>query len=114
MMGLRRGELLGLRWQDIDWKAGVLHIRQTLVRVKNHETGRPELVLQEPKTEYSRCTILLPEGCLAALRHHRAQQAEEKLLLGPAYEDHGLVFCGTAGRPVDPHTLNRYFSRVLK
>src|SRR5438552_726776 len=41
MMGLRRGELLGLRWQDIDWKVGVLHVRQTLVRVRNHEIDRP-------------------------------------------------------------------------
>src|SRR5712691_10092345 len=113
MMGLRRGELLGLRWQDIDWKVGVLHIRQTLVRVKNHETGHTQLVFQEPKTEHSRRTIPIPEVCLVALRHHRAQQAEEKLALGQAYQDHGLVFCQADGEPMDPHTINFYFSQAL-
>lgn len=114
MMGLRRGELLGLRWRDIDWKASVLHIRQTLTRVKNHDTGRTQLVFQEPKTARSQRTIPLPEGCLTALRQHRAHQAEEKLSLGQAYEDHGLVFCGTNGKPLDPRTLSRYFSQALE
>lgn len=113
MMGLRRGEVLGLRWQDIDWKAEVLHIRQTLVRVRNHEARRTQLLFQEPKTAHSRRAIPLPEGCLTALRQHRAHQAEEKLMLGQAYADHGLVFCQADGKPIDPRTLNRYFSQAL-
>jgi integrase len=113
MMGLRRGELLGLRWQDVDWKAEVLHIRQTLARVKNHEAGHTQLIFQEPKTAHSRRTIPLPEGCLTALRQHWAHQAEEKLLLGQAYNDHGLVFCRADGRPIDPRALNRSFTQVL-
>lgn len=113
LMGLRRGELVALRWQDIDWQAGVLGIQQALVRVKNHETGRTQLVFQEPKTEHSRRTIPLPEICLVALRHHRAQQAEEKLRLGPGYTDHGLVFCQADGGPIDPRSFNRYFRQVL-
>ncbi len=114
MMGLRRGELLGIRWQDIDWKGEFMHIRQTLVRVKNHAIGRTHLIFQEPKTAYSRRTIPLPGACLAALRHHRAQQAEEKLALGPAYQDHGLVFCLAHGGPIDPRNLSLYFSQVLE
>jgi integrase len=107
------GKLLGLRWQDMDWKAEILHIRQTVARVKNHETGHTHLVFQEPKTEHSWRTIPLPEACLTALRQHRAHQAEEKLSLGPAYKDHGLVFCQADGSPIDPRTLNRYFSQAL-
>jgi integrase len=114
MMGLRRGELLGLRWQDIDWQAEVLHIRQTLGRVKNYETGRTHLVFQEPKTELSRRTLPLPEACVIALRQHRARQAEEKLALGQAYKDHTLVFCQADGRPTDPRALNLYFSQTLE
>jgi integrase len=53
MVGLRRGELLGLRWQDVDWKLEVLHIRQTLARVKNHEAGHTHLIFQEPKTAHT-------------------------------------------------------------
>jgi integrase len=118
MMGLRRGELLGLRWQDVDINAGILHIRRTLVRVGNHnakgDEGKTRLVFQEPKTEKSRRTIPIPEGCLAALRQHRGRQAEEKLALGPGYQEHGLVFCQADGRPIDPRSINLYFTQALK
>ena len=114
MTGLRRAEVAGLRWQDIDGQGEVMHIRQALVRVKHHAIGRTSLVFQEPKTEHSRRTIPLPELCLAALRHHRAQQAEERLMLGQGYTDHGLVFCRADGNPIDPSTLDRAFSQALK
>ena len=65
---------------------------------------------QEPKTAYSRRTIPLLDICQAALRHHRAQQAEEKLRLGPSYTDQGLVFCRANGAPIDPGTLDRAFA----
>jgi integrase len=49
-----------------------------------------------------------------ALRRHKAKQAEEKLLLGPAYEDHGLVVCQPDGKPIDPRNFLRYFKKVLE
>ena len=113
MLGLRRGEVLGLRWQDIDLKAGLVHIRQALVRITHHEARRTELVFQEPKTASSRRTIPLPEICLVALRSHRAQQAEERLRLGHGYTDHDLVFCQADGGPMNPRTMNRYFTQVI-
>jgi integrase len=106
-MGLRRGEILGLRWVDIDWQTNTIHIRQAVVRV------RDRLVVQEPKTESSRRTLPIPDVCQTALRHHRARQAEERLAYGPGYEDHGLVFCRTNGAPLDPAVLNDMFARVL-
>ena len=116
--GLRRGELLALRWQDFDPKAGTLEVRQTLVRVKNRAQGagegRTRLLLQEPKTAHSRRTVPIPEACLVALKQHRARQAEEKLLLGPAYQDQGLVFCREGGTPMDPELLPRTFARLLR
>ena len=91
MMGLRRSELLGLRWQEVDWKAEVMHIRQTLVRVKNHEIGRTQLVFQEPKTEHSRRTIprnlnlyfsqALQRADLPAIRLHDARHTYATWLL---------------------------------
>jgi integrase len=116
--GLRREELLALRWQDVDVSAGVLHVRQTLVRVRNHDAGqegrRTRLDIQEPKTSASKRTIPLPEACVGALKHHKARQAEERLLLGPAYQDNNLVFCRPDGRPHDPRHFSRCFTRVLQ
>lgn len=57
MTGLRRGELLALRWRDVDLHASILHVRQTLVRVRNHEAGGSQLVFSEPKTPQSRRSI---------------------------------------------------------
>ena len=116
--GLRRGELLALRWKDIDLKAGVLHVRQTLVRVTNHgaraDEGRTRLMFQEPRTPQSRRTVPIPEECLAALKQHKARQTEQKLLLGQAYQDHGLVFCQADGKPMDPRNFLRSFEGMIE
>ena len=115
--GLRRGELLALRWKDVDLKAGILHVRQTLVRVTNHGAtageGRTRLLMHEPKTQHSRRTVPIPEACLTALQQHKARQAEEKLHLGPAYQDHGFVFCRPEGTPMAPEMLPKTFERLL-
>jgi integrase len=116
--GLRRGEILALRWRDLDLDAGVLHVRQTLVRVRNHDAAdgyrKTRLLIQEPKTHHSRRTIPIPEDIVEALKHHKAQQAQEKLLLGQAYDDQGLVFCQANGKLLDPRNFTRYFERMLK
>lgn len=113
--GLRRGELLALRWQDVDLQAGLLHVRQNLVRVSN-QTGdrKTRIIFQEPKTPQSRRTIPLPEDILEELKRHKARQAQEKLLLGQAYQDHGLIFCQADGKPMSPMNFTRSFDRMLK
>jgi len=88
------------------------------VRVTNHNVpkgeGRTRLLFQEPKTSLSRRTIPIPEECLAALKQHKARQAKEKLLLGQAYQDHGLVFCQADGKPIDPRNFLRSFDRMIE
>jgi integrase len=110
--------VLGLRWKDVDVKTGTLQVKQTLVRVTNHHMpkgeGRTQLIFQEPKTSPSRRTIPIPEECLAALKQHKARQAEEKLLLGQAYQDHGLVFCQANGKPIDPRNFLWSFDRIIE
>jgi integrase len=96
---------------------GVLQVRQTLARVNiyNEQGGRikTQLIFQEPKTANSRRKVPIPDECLVALRRHKAKQAEEKLLLGSAYKDYGLMVCQPDGKPIDPRNFLGYFKKVL-
>ncbi len=106
-LGLRRGELLGLRWQDLDLAKGLLHVRQSLVALH----GRP--VVQQPKTERGRRTVELTPELVAVIQRYRAQQAKAKLFFGQEYKDHGLVFPTERGEPMAPRSLTRQFERRL-
>jgi integrase len=99
--GMRRGELLGLRWADVDLVARVLGVRSTLYRAE----GR--LVLAEPKTARSRRLIHLAPEAVAALRAHRDRQLQERLQLGPAWDAHDLVFANELGRPIEAQNMIR-------
>lgn len=103
--GMRRAEILGLRWSDIDMAGGQLAVVQT--RLKAHGTT----YFAGPKTQRSRRTIALDQVTLDVLRRHRAAQARERLALGPAYQDHDLVFCFQDGRPLDPDGVTQRFQR---
>jgi integrase len=96
----------------------VLKVRPTLVRVGNHgatSSGRKtRLIFQEPKTDHSRRTIPIPVDIIEELQRHKSRPAQEKLLMGQAYEDYGLVFCQANGQPIDPRNFTRYFERLLK
>jgi integrase len=99
--GLRRGEVLGLRWQDLDLESGLLQVRQTLVRVRGQGC-----LFQAPKTKKSRRPILLPEGVLAELRLVRQRQEDDRERLGPVFRAHGLVLCKEDGTPYAPESIN--------
>ena len=73
--GMRRGELLGLKWEDVDLDGSIVRVRRTLTRVENGK----RLALGEPKTKKSRRTVRLTQRAVEALKRHRARQAEEKL-----------------------------------
>jgi integrase len=105
--GMRRGELLGLKWDDIDMDAGRLAVRRTLVSV-GYQIRR-----SEPKTAASRRVVALDPGTVAALRGHRARQAEERLAVGAGYLDGDLVFCDVAGEPLHPDTVTKRFDRLV-
>jgi integrase len=92
--GLRQGELLGLRWQDVDLDTATLTVTYSLVRAGG------AYGLDEPKTKRSRRTIGIPELVVTALREHRTRQLAERLAAGEATAD-GLVFVSPAGRPLN-------------
>ena len=107
-MGLRQGEALGLRWEDIDFAAGTLRVRYALQRIE----GKFELV--EPKTTKSRRTLYLPAMTLGALREHRTGQLEERLAAGPTWTESDLVFTTPTGTPIDSRNLTLSFQRLLQ
>jgi integrase len=107
-LGLRRGELLGLRWPDVDLTTGRIAIRNTLVMVD----GKPAMA--EPKTAKGHRSLTLAPQVLEAVRTHRAHQAAERLSWGVDYTDSGLVITTEDGRPMHPETLTGLFVRQTK
>lgn len=107
-LGLRRGELLGLHWSDVDLDGATLRVNYGLQRFDG------KLHLMEPKTEKSRRMLPLPSLLVAALRAHRTRQLEERLALGSDWQETGLVFISTVGTPLEPRNLNRTFDALLE
>src|SRR5215218_1159537 len=107
--GLRQGELLALKWEDVDLERGVLRVRRTLTR-----TGG-KVSLGEPKTKKSRRSVNLTAAAAGALRSHLSRQLEEMERIGSLYRPGGLVFANEIGGIINPSNLrNRSFARLLK
>jgi integrase len=107
-LGLRQGECLGLKWDDVDLDGRTLTVRRSLARYDG------KLHLKEPKTASSRRTIDLPEIAVAALRSHKVRQLEERLLAGGKWQEQGLIFPSRKGTPYDPSELREQFYKLLK
>jgi integrase len=108
--GMRRGEIGGLRWKDIDFKNNLISIRQTLIRTK--ELG---LQLREAaKTDGSRRSIAISDSLIHLLKKMKAKQAQERLHLGPLYKDNDLVFAHKDGSPIDIDYYSQAFSKLVK
>lgn len=107
-VGLRQGEALGLRWQDVDLETGVLNVRYQLQRVDK------VLQLVEPKTSQSRRKIGLPRVVVDALREHKLRQLRERHIAGSRWQEWGLVFMSTIGTPLDASSVTRGFKKTLK
>ena len=107
--GMRQGELLALRWQDVDIKNGTVSVRRTLTR------NGGIIELGEPKTKKSRRSICLTPRAIEALEAHLERQLREIGILGDRYKDQGLLFTTSTGRAINPSNLRqRSFARLLK
>jgi integrase len=103
VLGLRRGETLGLAWEDVDLNAGEVRIRWQLQRAGGQLVRRPT------KTVSSDAVLPLPQVCIDALRSHRALENRRRLEAGPAWHNSGLVFTTRYGLPLDPRNFHRMF-----
>lgn len=106
--GVRRGELVGLRWRDVDLDPGRLSIVQQRAKGDGTVSAGPT------KTRRGRRLIALDPTTVAALRAHRKTQTEYRLMLGQGYRDSGLVFCLADGTPLHPDAVTSRFRHRVK
>jgi integrase len=106
--GMRRGELLALRWQDIDVQHACLYVRRSANRLPGGYR------VTEPKTASGKRKIILPQFVVEALQQHRIRQLEAKLKAGPRWEEHDLVFCNIYGRFLNTNSLQVLFASLLR
>lgn len=114
--GMRLGELLGLKWSDIDFDKNQLHVERTISKVHDPDSPNSKwrLELGPPKTPASERTIPLHQTAIKILAGIFEQQEADKAHAGAAYEDNDLVFCTKLGRPQDPINMRRIFYRICK
>ena len=106
--GMRQGELLGLRWRDVDLPLGIVSIQQTLYRL-----GKT-LFTKEPKSPRSRRSVALPPLLVETLSRVQMAQATYRQTIRSEYEDHALVFYQPNGKPLHAHNIvQRDFRRVM-
>jgi integrase len=107
--GLREGELLALRWSDVDLREGHLQVTRTL-----HYLTNKGLQFGEPKTRRSRRRVALSKETARVLTIHRTRQLERRLLLGGSYVDNDLIFATELGEPVKPYSIAPRFKRITR
>jgi integrase len=109
LSGLRRGEIAGLRWEDIDFEAGTIAITRNRV-----QAGAGNVVENDPKTLSSSRVLPLDEALVGVLKRASARYAQEKLALGAAHTDSGYVAVNEVGEPYTPDTLTRMWHKLTK
>jgi integrase len=105
--GLRRGEICGLRWRDLDFAKGTLRVAQQVQNIKG------ELVILIPKTASSRRVVRVPDTIMVALKQHRAKQSQLRLELGLGKDTFDLVFNDPLGRRLDPDAFSKVFTTTV-
>lgn len=106
--GMRQGELLGIRWGDVDFFKATINVRQQLQYIPGQGYS-----FKTPKTDKGRRQIPLGGSLLQMLKEIKKEQAKEKLLHGPSYADFDLVFCLDNGKPLDPNNLTKRFKKLI-
>lgn len=108
LTGARRGEVLALRWADLDTDNCALRFERSLEEVKG------ALSFKVTKTAAGERTIAIPASLVDALKAHRVKQAEQRLKAGPAWQNHDLICCNEIGGPVSPDSITKRFRKIVR
>lgn len=111
--GMRQGELLGLKWQDINFATGTLQVRRILTRVPSRTSPRV-FIEAEPKTQHSRRSITIASFAIESLQQHRQRQEETRLKADAFWQEHDYVFCTLTGTHLRPNHVVDEFKKLLK
>lgn len=107
--GMRQGELFGLRWGDIQWNRGVLHVQRQTVYVKGEG-----VIFDTPKTLAGRRTIMIGENTLQALRLHKDRQKIDRAVAGSRWQEDDLVFTSSIGTSLNRSNVRKEYKRILQ
>lgn len=116
MTGLRRGEILGLKWSDIDFEKGKINVIHNLYRINNTDenaTTKYKLELLTPKTETSKRSIPINQLMIEELLKHKEKQDLEKMYYASDYKDLGMVFTRPNGDYISPREFLRQYQKLL-
>ena len=108
MCGLRRGEIAGLRWSDVDLSGKALSVKN------NRVDAGGQAVENDPKSAMSRRTLPLPDRLMSVLKAAKARQAAERLAAGSSYRSGDYVVSNEVGDPYHPQVLSRYWQHAVK
>jgi len=107
LTGMRRSELLALRWRDLDLDLASVYVAHSL-----HRLDDGKVIIKEPKTPSSRRMVDLPPSLALLLREHKKDQQLQRVILSPILKDEDFVFCHDDGSPLNPSTVTHNFSKV--
>ena len=107
MTGIRKGELLGLKWSDLDWITGEIHIQRQIQQIPGHGTMETEL-----KTDRSRRTIRIGEGMLKMLRDHNNIQQIARQFAGRKWKENDYIFPSSIGTSFEPRNFDRVWYAI--
>ena len=105
--GMRRGEVCGLMWNDVDLDRGMISVNRAAFRAKGQG-----VLMASPKTAKSRRSISIDQDTVEVLRAHRGEQLVNRVELGDAFQDHGYVLTGPLGQVLDPFNLTNAWRRL--
>lgn len=108
LTGLRRGELLALQWSDVDLKDKTIAVRRTLTG------GGSKAVFSPTKTRSGHRIVEISEALVSVLKDHRRKQKEQRLSVGPIWQENNLVWPNERGQAMTPSVLHRHFKALLK